>query len=84
MTFHSRVGVDMGNVTNIFPANSFSVVAGNAANEIEVGVIIGYDEAGALSVFGGGLLDGRQPTCKDWLWMIETFKQKMIAGDYFA
>jgi len=72
----------MDNVTSIFPANSFRVVADNAAKDIEVGIIIGYDKDGVLSVFGGGLLDGRQPTCKDWLWMVETFKQKMIAGDY--
>lgn len=72
----------MDNVRSIFPANSFRVVAENAANEIEVGIIIGYDKDGMLSVFGGGLLDSRQPTCKDWLWMTETFKQKMIAGDY--
>lgn len=72
----------MNNVRSIFPANSFRVVADNAANEIEVGIIIGYNEYGELSVFGGGLLDGKQPTCKDWLWMTETFKQKMIAGDY--
>lgn len=70
------------NVKSIFPANDFSVVADNAANEIEVGIIIGYNRDGDLSVFGGGLLDGRQPTCKDWLWMIETFKSKLIAGDY--
>lgn len=73
----------MDNVRSIFPANSFKVVADNAANEIEVGIVIGYTKDGKLSVFGGGMLDGRQPACKDWLWMIETFKQKMIAGDYY-
>lgn len=72
----------MSNVTSIFPANNFRVVADSAANEIDVGIIIGYNKDGILSVFGGGLLYGRQPTCKDWLWMIETFKQKLIAGDY--
>lgn len=72
----------MSNVTSIFPANDFRTVADNAAKEIDVGIIIGYTKEGELSVFGGGLLDGRQPVCKDWLWMIETFKTKMIAGDY--
>ncbi len=72
----------MDNVISIFPANSFKVVADNASKEIEVGIVIGYTEDGKLSVFGGGLIDGKQPTCKDWLWMVETFKQKMIAGDY--
>lgn len=70
------------NVVSIFPANDFAVVADNAKSEIEVGLILGYSPSGELTVFGGGMLDGRQPTCKDWLWMIETFKSKLIAGDY--
>ena len=70
------------NVVSIFPANDFQVVARNAGEEIEVGIIIGYSPDGALTIYAGGLLDGRQPTAKDWLWMIETFKAKMLAGDY--
>lgn len=70
------------NVTSIFPANSFKVVADNAAKEIVVGLIIGYDADGAMAVYGGGLLDGKQPVCKDWLWLVESFKTKMINGDY--
>lgn len=72
----------MSNVKNIFPANDFSIVANSAAKEIEVGIIIGHTKDGELSVFGGGMLDGRQPTQKDWLWIVESFKAKMIAGDY--
>lgn len=73
----------MDNVVSIFPANDFAIVADNAKTEIEVGLIIGYSESGELTAFGGGMIDGRQPTCKDWLWMIETFKAKMLAGDYY-
>jgi hypothetical protein len=72
----------MSNVKSIFPANDFSVICDNASKEVECGIIIGYDEEGALCVYGGGLLDGRQPLQKDWLWMIEAFKLKMMNGDY--
>lgn len=72
----------MQKVTSIFPANDFKIVADNAAEEIECGIVIGYDKDGILSVFGGGILDGKQPVCKDWLWMIESFKNKLINGDY--
>lgn len=72
----------MTNVVPFFPANDFKVVAENAAKEIEVGLIIGYDADGSMVVFGGGMLDGKQPVCKDWLWLVENFKTKMIAGDY--
>jgi len=70
------------NVESIFPANDFSIVAGTASKDIEAGLIIGYDEHGNLSVFGGGLIDGKQPVAKDWLWLIESFKAKLINGCY--
>lgn len=72
----------MGNVVSIFPANSFSVVADSAKLEVVAGVVIGYDMEGALCVYGGGMIDGRQPTAKDWLWMVESFKSKLMAGYY--
>ena len=72
------------NVKSIFPANDFRVVAEAAVKDIDVGIIIGYTKDGDLSVFGGGMIGGRQPACKDWLWMIEAFKQKMISGDYYV
>ena len=72
----------MGEVVSIFPANDFSVVADNAKKEIEVGLIIGYDYDGNLLVYGGGLLDGKQPVAKDWLWITERFKTKLINGDF--
>ena len=69
------------NVEHIFPADDFFVVLDNAKT-IDIGIVIGYSEDGQLLVYGGGLLDGKRPTAKDWLWMVETFKQKLIAGDY--
>ena len=70
------------NVVNIFPANDFKVVTDAAAEEIACGLIIGYDSEGNLVVYGGGMLDGKEPVSKDWLWFVETFKSKLIAGDY--
>lgn len=72
----------LSNVESIFPANDFEVVAKHAIKEVDVGIVIGYDTAGNLCVFGGGLLNGRQPVAKDWLWLVETFKQKLVNGDY--
>jgi hypothetical protein len=72
----------MGEIVSIFPANDFKVVADNAKKEIEIGLIIGYDHEGNLLCYGGGLLDGKQPIAKDWLWMTETFKTKLINGDF--
>ena len=72
----------MANIENIFPANDFNIVAENASKEIVVGLILGYSDNGELLVYGGGLLDKKQPVCKDWLWMVETFKHKLIRGDY--
>ena len=69
-------------VKSIFPANEFKKVADSAAKEISVGIIIGYSEDGEICIFGGGLLHGRQPVSKDWLWMVEAFKHKLINGDY--
>ena len=70
------------NVRSILPANDFKIVASRAAKEISAGIIIGYSEGGEICTFGGGLLNGRQPISKDWLWMVEAFKHKLMAGDY--
>tara|TARA_R110002049_G_scaffold127881_6_gene285065 strand:- start:4235 stop:4459 length:225 start_codon:yes stop_codon:yes gene_type:complete len=72
----------LSNVTSIFPANDFNQVLDNAKDEIECGIIIGYDENGNLTVYGGGLLDGAQPLTKDWLWMVAAFQNKLLNGDY--
>ena len=72
----------MEKIVDIFPANDFKNVCENAKHEIEAGIIMGYDKDGNLTVFGGGLIDGKQPVCKDMLWIIESFKNKLINGDY--
>lgn len=72
----------MQNVTPIMPCNNFKNVAENAAKEITCGLIIGYDSDGRMQVYGGGLIDGKQPVAKDWLWLTETFNRKLLNGDY--
>lgn len=72
------------NIVSIFPANDFSIVAENASKEITVGITIGYNSDGDLCVYGGGMLEGRQPTAKDFLWMVETFKHNLVDGVYSA
>lgn len=72
----------MKNVESIYPSNDFEHVCDNAAEQMECGIIIGYNKDGELTVYGGGLIDGRQPLCKDWLWMVSAFKQKLLNGDY--
>jgi len=70
------------NVTPLRPTDSFAHVADCAKRDVVVGVIIGYSEGGELLAYGGGMLDGREPTQKDWLWMTQTFSHKLIRGDY--
>ena len=72
----------MSKVTDIYPADSFETVAHNAGKELKCGIIIGYDENGALQIFGGGTHNGQRPAAKDWLWMVESFKQGLIDGRY--
>lgn len=73
----------MGNVVNIYPANDFKVVCDEAAKEITCGIIIGYDNENLVLTYCGGLIDGKQPVAKDWLWLIEEFKHHLMSGDYF-
>jgi hypothetical protein len=70
------------NVTSIIPSNDFSNSADAAKKEIVCGLILGYDEDGLFCIYSGGLLDGKRPTCKDWLWMVSCFKQDLIRGDF--
>lgn len=72
----------MNNVESIFPANDFDHVMECAKGDYESALIIGYNSSGALDVRGGGMINGKQPTVKDWLFMIEVFKFKLINGDY--
>ena len=72
----------MSNFKSIYPADNFKHVLNNAGEDLECGIIIGYDENGVMQVYGGGLIDGKRPVCKDWLWLVESFKSKLINGDY--
>lgn len=72
----------MSKVTSIYPSNDFDHVMSEASNSYEAAIIIGYDKDGHLDVRGGGMIDGKQPTVKDWLFMVESFKAKLIRGDY--
>ncbi len=72
----------MSKVESIFPANDFNHVMDCAKGRYESAIILGYDNNGVLDVRAGGLIDGKQPKVKDWLFMIEVFKSKLINGDY--
>ena len=70
------------NVIQLFPADDFKVVCDNAQEQIRCGMILGYDDEGHLIAYGGGLLDGKAPVAKDWLWLTEQFKLNLLRGDY--
>lgn len=72
----------MSNGKSNYPTDDFKEVAKNAAEEIVIGMIIGYDDNGNLKVYGGGLLDGKQLENKDWLWILETVKSMLIRGKF--
>lgn len=72
----------MSEVVDIFPSNSMDVVLDNAKGELSCGLIIGYDSDGDLVIFGGGMINGRQPTHSDWNYMIDRFKHGLIGGEY--
>lgn len=73
----------MEKVKLIFPADDLDHVLKQAGQELEYGIVIGWDkESEELSAFAGGTDSGRRPVDKDWLWLIEAFKSKLINGDY--
>lgn len=72
----------MSNVESIFPSNNFDHVISKAKGVYDSALIIGYNHNGCLEIRGGGMVNGKQPVAKDWLFMIETFKFKLINGDY--
>lgn len=72
----------MSNVTEIFPANDMATVLENSKGEVSCGLVIGYNKDGDLVIFGGGMINGRQPTHSDWNYMIDRFKHGLIGGEY--
>jgi len=73
----------MDNIVSIYPANDFKTVCDNAASGLTCGIILGYDDENNLIAYGGGMVDGKQPAAKDWLWILEEFKHHLMSGDYF-
>ena len=72
----------MAEVIKFYPANA----AENADNVLEQAIdaykdviLIGWNKDGELEIRSTlGIKDGPQA-----LWLIEVFKQKLVAGDYF-
>lgn len=71
------------NVVAFCPADEFTVVCDAAKERIVGGLIIGYDNNGELEVYGGGLICGKRPVAKDWLWLVEQFKTSLMNDEYF-
>lgn len=69
-------------VQSIYPADDFNNVLQNSMDNYEFAIIIGYDNNGYLDVMGGGMNSGARPTAKDWLFLVECFKAKLVNGDY--
>lgn len=71
----------MGDIIKMYPPGSAerpdAVLEQSIGNYDQV-LIIGYDSAGQMDVRSSTNI-----SCRDILWLIETFKQKMINGDYF-
>ena len=71
----------MAKVESLFPADTFANVAKTAGDELQFGLILGYNQLGELKAFGGGVKDcKRRPTAADWLLLIECFKLNLIDG----
>lgn len=70
------------NVHQLIPCNDFNNVLESAKDELESGLVVGYDSNGIMKVYGGGLINGKQPVAKDFLWLAATFQQKILNGDY--
>lgn len=62
------------NVVQMFKADDAAVALDNAKLEMVAALAIGYNSAGELVAYAGGLIDGKRPVQKDWLWLVESFK----------
>lgn len=70
----------MSNATKLYPKNSAENpdnVLEQAVGEYESVLILGYDKEGDLDIRAS-----TNTTQERILWMMESFKQKMINGDY--
>lgn len=71
----------MGEVLKLYPPGSAKnpdAVLEQAIGKYESVLLIGYDHEGRMDIRSSTNLD-----CKGILWLIESFKKKMLNGDYF-
>lgn len=71
----------MGEVIKFYPAGSAKhpdAVLEQAMGDYESVLLVGYDDEGRLDVRSTTDLDH-----KEILWLVESFKAKLLAGDYF-
>lgn len=71
----------MGEVIKIYPEGSAKnpdAVLEQAIGKYDQAFIIGYDKDGRMDVRASTNM-----SCRDILWLLESFKSKMLNGDYF-
>lgn len=72
----------MGEVIKIYPAGSAKnpdAVLDQAIGQYESVLLVGYDKEGRLDIRSTTDLDHQSI-----LWLIESFKAKLLRGDYFT
>ena len=76
------VGINMANIKKLHPERDVDTVLENAKGQFEFALVLGYDREGFMLAYGGGVNDGKDPLAKDWLFLLEQFKIKLVKGDY--
>ena len=66
------------NVKELYPLDDFKNVVKEAEKETVCGVFIGFDKDGYIYGTGGGLYKGKRLTNQDALWLLETFKARIM------
>lgn len=69
----------MTKATPIYPYDDFAVVLSDADHLVQ-GVVIGWDEAGDLHLYGGGIHKGERLNARDVLWLLEHGKMDVMIG----
>jgi len=73
----------MSNIISMKPERDFNYILDEAKKDgIESGIVMGYNKDNEFVVMGGGIIDGRQPVSKDWLWMAQSFVRNLLNGEY--
>ena len=68
------------NIKELYPFDDFKNVVKEAEKETVCGVFIGLDKDGYIYGTGGGMHKGKRLSNQDALWLLETFKAKIIAA----